>query len=95
MDINNALVYLSGVGVIVAISWLWDYFNWFPNAEPKNKKLILFGISVVVALSAYAIKTYVPVEIINQAGPFFGIIALIFANLFIGEGFHQVTKLKE
>jgi hypothetical protein len=95
MEINDFLVYLSGVGVIVAVSWLWEFFGWFPNAEPKSKKLILFGISVAVALSAYAVKTYVPVDVINQIAPFFGIVALIFVNLFAGEGFHQVTKLKE
>ena len=95
MMLNDFLVYLSGVGVIAAVSWLWEYFDWFPTMEVKNKKLLLFGISAIVALSAYAVQTYVPVDIINQIAPFFSIIAVLFINLFAAESFHAVTKLKE
>lgn len=93
MTLNDFLVYLGGVGAVAAISWLFEYFGWFQNTEPKKKQLIFFGSCVVVALGAYCIKTYVPAEVLAQIAPFFQIVAVIFSYLFLGEFFHEKTKL--
>lgn len=92
MSLNDFLIYLAGVGAIAAISWLWEYFGWFADMEAKNKKLVLFGFSAVVALGAYAVQVYVPSAILDQIAPFFLIVSSIFVYLFVGDGFHKVTK---
>jgi len=95
MALQDFLVYLSGAGVIAAVSWLFEYFGLFQNLEAKKKQLIFFGVCVAGALGAYSVATYVPAEVLNQVAPFFGIVAGIFSYLFIGNGFHAVTKKPE
>ena len=92
MELKDFLTLLSGVGAIAAISWLWEYFGWFPTLDEKKKKLVLFGFAVLVAIVAFAVKTFVPADILAQISPIFAIIAAIFVNLFAGEAFHKVTK---
>ena len=95
MTLSDFLVLLGGVGVVAAVSWVFEYFAWFQNTEPKTKQLIFFITCVVIAIGAYCIKTFVPVEILNQIAPFFELIAAIFAYLFLGEKFHSTTKLDQ
>jgi drug/metabolite transporter (DMT)-like permease len=93
MTLSDFLVLLSGVGVIAAVSWVIEYFGWFQSLEAKKKQLFFFVICVVVALAAYCIKTFVPVDVLEQIAPFFELVAAIFAYLFLGEKFHASTKV--
>lgn len=95
MTLNDFLVFLGGVGGVAAVSWVLEYFGLFQNLEAKQKQLVYFLLCVVVALSAYGIKTYVPVEILDQIEPFFEIVAVIFAYQFLGTKYHYATKLQK
>ena len=93
MVLNDFLVYLGGVGAVVAISWLFEYFGWFQKTAAKQKQLIFFGVCSISALGAYSVKTYVPAEVIDQITPFFQIVAVIFSYVFLSDKFHAATKL--
>jgi len=93
MTLNDFLVLLGGVGVVAAVSWVFEYFAWFQNTEPKKKQLIFFGTCVLIALAAYCIQAFVPAEMLKAIAPFFEIIAVIFSYLFLGEKFHTSTKV--
>jgi hypothetical protein len=90
--LNDFLTLAAGVGAIMLVSWLWEYFGWFATVTPEKKKLILFGMSAGVAVLAFVVKTYVPANILEQIAPYFVLIASIFTNLFSGEVFHKSTK---
>ena len=93
MSLSDFLVYLGGVGAIAAISWLFEYFGWFQNAEPQKKQLIFFVACVVVAIGAQLAIAFVPPQVLESAAPYFSTVAVIFAYLFLGEQFHQTTKV--
>jgi len=95
MTLNDFLTFAAGVGAVAIVSWLWEYFGWFANVEPKQKQLIFFGFCAVIALGTYAIKMFVPGEVLAMIEPFFVILASIFAYLFLGNSFHAVTKFKD
>jgi hypothetical protein len=92
MVLGDFLTFLGGVGAIVAISWLWEYFNWWPNMTPDRKKLVLFGFSALVAVVALVVKTYVPANVLEMIAPYFLMVSTIFGYLFTGAAFHKVTK---
>lgn len=93
MTLQEFLVWLSGVGAVALVSWLFERFKWFQNADPQKKQMIFFGVCAAVAVSAQCVNLYVPVEVLNQIAPYFATIASIFIYLFLGEQFHAATKL--
>ncbi len=50
MSLMDLLVWLTGAGSLMAISWAAEYFNWFVGMEPKQKKLVFFGIAAGIRL---------------------------------------------
>lgn len=92
MLLKDFLTFLGGVGVVAAVSWVWDYFGWGATMDAKKKQMIFFGVCVVVALLAYCVTVFVPASTLDQIAPFFAVVATIFAYLFLGSNFHQVTK---
>jgi predicted tellurium resistance membrane protein TerC len=93
MTLRDFLVLLSGVGVVAAISWIVEYFQLFATAAPKTKQLIFFAICIVVGVGSQLIINFVSPAVIDSLSPYFGTIAIIFANLFLIDKFHQTTKL--
>lgn len=94
MELSEFLVYLSGVGVIAVVSFLFEDWAWYQSLIGKTKQLVFFGACVVVALGAQAINTFVSPVILEQIAPWFATVAVIFAYVFLGSGFHQTTKLE-
>ena len=93
MTLMDVLVWAQGIGVVLAVSWVADYFGWFINVAPKMKKLIFFGISAGVAIASMLVVNFVPANIIEIVTPYFNAIIAIFIYVFISDGFHAVTKL--
>jgi hypothetical protein len=92
MELVEFLTYLSGVGVVAALSFVFERVDWFQMLDPKYKEYVFFGACVVVALGAKAILVYVPADALEQFAPWFASVASIFSYLFIGKAFHKVDK---
>lgn len=92
MGLPEFLTYASGVGVVAIVSFIFERMSWYQNLESSVKEYVFFGACVVTALGAFAIKTYVPVEMLEQAAPWFGIIGSIFAYQFLGNAYHKIDK---
>lgn len=94
MTINDFLVYLTGVGVVAVISWLFEDWKWYQALVGKTKQLVFFLACVLVAVGAQLVIVFVPQAILSQIAPYFAIVAAIFANVFFGSGFHKTTKIQ-
>jgi len=94
MLLKDFLTFVAGVGVVAAVSWVWEYFGWGADMEPKKKQMLMFLVCVVVALGAYSVNVFVPANILEQVAPFFAVVATVFSYFFLGAGFHSVTKDK-
>lgn len=94
MELMEFLVWLSGVGSVVAISWIFEYFQfaWFEGLEPKKKQLVFLVISAIVGIGAKLILEFVPTETIATLAEYFSVLFAIFAYLFLGDTFHAKTK---
>ena len=92
MELNEFFIWLGAGGGIIATSWILEQFTWFQAVSSKARKWIMFGVCVLISGGAFAIQSYVPIEVINAIAPWFKIIAGIFGALFISEGFHKVNK---
>jgi hypothetical protein len=92
MELVTFLTYLSGVGVCVAASFVFERVAWYQALEPNVKDNVFFGVCAVVALGAQAVLMFVPVEILNQIGPWFLTVSTLFSYLYLGKKFHQTDK---
>jgi hypothetical protein len=92
MELVTFLTYLSGVGVCVAASFVLERVVWYQALEPNVKDNVFFGVCAVVALAAQATLMFVPVEILNQIGPWFLTVSTLFSYLYLGKKFHKVDK---
>jgi len=84
---------VSASGAIAAISWIAERIPAWHKLKAEAKKWYLFGASAVVSIGAWALMTYVPAETFAALQEPFSIVAVLFATLFFGEGFHRLTKL--
>jgi len=79
-------------GAILFASWVLDKFPKFVALPPETKKLINQILSVVLALGAYAIVTYVPKEVFEMLNPWF-MVAFGTIILYSGQqAVHSLTK---
>ncbi len=92
MSLMDLLVWLTGAGSLMTISWLAEYFDWFINMEAKQKKLVFFGIAVGITLASMLVINFVPVGIIEMLSPYFTAVIALFVMVFISDSFHAVTK---
>lgn len=92
MVLDEFLIWLGAGGSIIAVSWMFEKFGWFQSLSSMAKRWIMFGMCVLIAGGAFAIQTFVPVEILALIAPWFKIVAGIFGALFISESFHKVNK---
>lgn len=94
MELQEFLVWLSGVGAVFAVSWIFEFFQfaWFENLESKKKQLVFLVISVVVGVGAKLVLDYAPENIIAFVADYFPVVFAIFSYLFLGDGFHTSTK---
>jgi hypothetical protein len=92
MSLSEFLVWLTGAGSIVAVSFLAERWPWFQTLAAEQKKMFMFGACIVLSLGAFAVRTFVPPEILAQLAPWFGVISSVFAAVFLSETFHAVDK---
>ena len=92
MSLMDLLVWLTGAGSLMAISWLAEYFDWFIDMASKTKKLVFFGIAAVVTIASMLTINFVPAEIIDMLSPYLTTLIALFTMVFISDSFHAVTK---
>lgn len=92
MTLTDFLVYLTGGGSVVALSFIMERIEWFKNLTSEAKQWVMFIGCSVISCGAFAIQQYVPKEILNQFAPYFGLLASIFVATFIAKAFHKVDK---
>jgi hypothetical protein len=93
MSLNEFLVWLAGIGSVLAISWLFEYFKLFQNLEPQKKQLVFFVVCSIVAVGAQYVNANLSAKVIEQIAPYFKVIFAVFGYLFLGDKFHETTKL--
>lgn len=89
-DLLSWVIY-SG-GAILFASWLLDKIPAFGSFSPALKRLVNQAVSVVLALAAYAIITYVPPEVFALLNPWF---TVAFGTILLYGGqqvIHGLTK---
>ena len=91
IDFLTWIVY--GGGGAIAVSWILEKMPWYQEKPSGVKQNIYFGIVSVFTLIVYTILNYVPAEVLAMIAPWFGIIAVTFVNVYIGTGFHRVSKV--
>jgi hypothetical protein len=42
LTLSNVLVYLSGVGVVAVVSWLFEEWMWYQSLVGRTKQLVFF-----------------------------------------------------
>jgi hypothetical protein len=89
-DLLSWLIY-SGGAILVA-SWVLARIPSFEVLASETKRLINMGVSVVLALGAYAIITYVPAATFAMLNPWFQIVAGIVVLYSAQQTVHQLTK---
>lgn len=92
MELREFLVWFSGVGSVLAVSWLIEFFGLFESMKPKTKQMVFVVICVVVGVGAKLVLDFVPMETIELVAPYFAIVAAIFSYIFLGTEFHDKTK---
>jgi|FLOH01.1.fsa_nt_gi hypothetical protein len=93
MEINDFLVWLmSSGGAIIAFSWIAEQFPGWHNLVSEQRKWFSFGGSAVLALSAWAVLTYVSAAALSAIAVPFSLVAGVFVLVFVKDGFHNVTK---
>ena len=93
MNVNGFLTWiLTGGGSIMVVSWILERIPKYQAQVEDTKKYIFFGCSAFISLAAYAVLTYVPTSVLLAIAPYFGILAITFSNVFIGQAFHKNDK---
>jgi uncharacterized membrane protein YfcA len=81
-------------GSIAVVSYCLEYWKWYQDKEANIKKSLFFMFSCLVSVLAYLVLNYVPADVLNQIAPYFAMTYACFVTVFLGEGFHAVTKSK-
>jgi hypothetical protein len=79
-------------GALLIASWILDKIPSFVALQPDPKRYINMAVSVILALAAYAVITYVPVAVFTALDPWFKIVAGVVA-LYSGQQlYHAQAK---
>jgi len=93
MDFNTFLLWaINAGGNVIICSWLLERFGWYQAQSSNKKQWIFFGASSVIAILAYCVLNFVPVDVFEVIKPIFGIIYVTFTNVFLGSVFHKLDK---
>ena len=91
--LTDFLVWLfAGGGSIAVISWVMERVNWFQSLTSEAREWLMFGLSALVGVLAYAVVNYVSAETLSLIAPYFTIVASVFGVVFLGKAFHKVDK---
>jgi putative flippase GtrA len=90
MDLNDFLMWAaSSGGASVIASFILERIPAFQALKVELKKWYFFGACSALSVGSFCVLTYVPAEVLNQIAPFFALIAVNFASVFVGEAFHK------
>lgn len=78
---KEALVWLMGAGSVALFSLLAQYWNWFQGLDSEAKKYISNVIVSVIALVAYGLNQFVPVEVFEIVDPVIKIFAAVLGSV--------------
>lgn len=96
MTLNEFLVWLASSGGASAVaSWILERIPQYTALQSAIKQWVYFASCVVLTLASYLTLTYVPAEILSQIAPYFYMIGVIFASVFLGTGFHRIDRLQK
>jgi hypothetical protein len=93
LNIYQVLTWIGGAGCVIAASWILERIPKYMALSSSAKRWIFFGVSTILALGAYSIAVYVPVDILEKLAPFFGIVSSVFGYVFLGKSFHKLDNL--
>lgn len=96
MGINEFLTWLAtGAGATAALSFIVERIPAWHGLASEVKRWIGFGGSAVIALGSYAVLTYVPVAVLAQIAPFFGVVAGVFVIWMAGLFAHKADPERD
>lgn len=88
MTLLDFLFWLTGIGSVVALSWVSEQLEWFQALAPDKKKLFQMVGSSVIGIAALAIRMYAPAEILQQLEPFFSVLVTVFTFVYLNQMAH-------
>lgn len=94
MNIYDLLVWLSGAGAVIAVSWVCERSTKFQALAPSVKSYVQYGASVLVACGALAIQQFVPPQYIEAIAPYVGVGIAIFGMVFLNQAAHVLDPAK-
>lgn len=90
MDPREFLTWLaSSAGAGAALSFIAERIPAFQKLKPEHKSLIHLAGSLLIALSAYAILTYVPPDVLVSLTPVFQVIAAVVGTWIANQVAHK------
>lgn len=97
ISVAKFVVYGGGSAVLVGVllSAFGERWMWFQSLAPAGKELVMKAGSAIVALSVWALMTYLPPEWITWAMVPFGIAAVAVGAAQINQAVHAVAKINQ
>lgn len=95
MDLREFLIWLaSSVGAGVALSFITERIPAFHMLSSASRSYIHLGGSLVLALGAYAIITYVPPDTLTALLPWFQIVAGVLGTGLVNQIAHKADPAR-
>lgn len=95
MDLKQFLIWLaSSGGAAVALSFIAERSEKFKALPSNTKQYIQLGGSLVLALSAYAVMTYVPESVLTALLPWFQIVAGVLGTGLVNQIAHKADPAR-
>jgi hypothetical protein len=91
-DLGGFLIWLTGGGGALLVSFLAERWDWFQSQTPKVKQFLMIVIPSLLGIGALTITTFVPPEIIAQASPYFMVVVTVITYVLGTKAFHIVDK---
>ena len=91
-DLGGFLIWLTGGGGALLVSFLAERCDWFQSQTAKVKQFLMIVIPSLLGIGALTITTFVPPEIIAQASPYFMVVVTVITYVLGTKAFHIVDK---
>lgn len=91
-DLGGFLIWLTGGGGAILISFLAERWDWFQAQTSKVKQFLMIVIPSLLGLGALAITTFVSPEVITQISPYFMVIVTVITYVLGTKAFHIFDK---
>lgn len=92
MTILDGLIWLTGAGALFVVSKAVEKWAWFQDLEAETKQLLATVLASAVAVIAYILQVYVPVEFWEVLTPYWTLIVGIVSMNYGLELFHKFDK---